>query len=76
MYVGAEHAGERWTNILGASRAAGKGGGSGCGYGDDNDAAVVIDELGWATFSVGPRSVSVWVDETAEGRDVLDGFEL
>ena len=75
MYVGAEHAGERWTDILGASQEGGKGGpGYGCEH--DNGTAVVIDELGWATFSVGPRRVSIWVDEAAEGRDVLDVFKL
>ncbi|KAF4636596.1 hypothetical protein G7Y89_g1482 [Cudoniella acicularis] len=33
---------------------------------------VVIDEDGWGVFRVGPRSVSVWVSETARGRERLD----
>ena len=37
---------------------------------------VVIDQRGWGTFPVGPRSVSVWVNAAAEGRDFLDGFVL
>ena len=37
---------------------------------------VVIDSRGWGTFPVGPRSVSVWVNAVADGRDFLDGFEL
>ena len=74
MHVGAEHAGERWTDILATSWKGEKR--CGCEDSGVDDSAVVIDEWGWATFSVGPRSVSVWVDAAAEGRDVLDGFEL
>jgi alpha-amylase len=59
MRVGAEHAGERWTDILGNA-----------------DGEVVIDPLGWATFSVGPRSVSVWADSDAVGREGMEGFVL
>ena len=37
---------------------------------------VVIDQRGWGTFPVGPRSVGVWVNAVAEGRKFLDGFVL
>jgi alpha-amylase len=37
---------------------------------------VVIDQRGWGTFPVGPRSVGVWVDVAAEGRGSLDGLML
>lgn len=36
---------------------------------------VVIDEQGWGVFPVGPRSVSVWVWERAEGRARVDALE-
>jgi alpha-amylase len=37
---------------------------------------VVIDEEGWGDFGVGPRSVSVWVDKRAVGRQKVDGLVL
>lgn len=33
---------------------------------------IPIDSDGWGTFPVGPRSVSVWVDEKAEGRQRME----
>ncbi|EHA46698.1 alpha-amylase [Pyricularia oryzae 70-15] len=35
---------------------------------------VVVDAAGYAEFPVGPRGVSVWVHEMAEGRDVVEGL--
>lgn len=61
MYVGVRHAGESWTDIL---RKEGE------------EDVVIIDEHGCGTFSVGPRSVAVWVDVAAKARDVVDGFKL
>lgn len=37
---------------------------------------VEIDERGYGTFPVGPRAVSVWVDEKAQGRELVEEFEL
>jgi alpha-amylase len=37
---------------------------------------VTIDSNGFGTFSVGPRSVSVWVSEDAERRRAVDAFVL
>ena len=37
---------------------------------------VVIDEEGRGDFGVGPRSVSVWVDKRAVGRQKVDGLIL
>jgi alpha-amylase len=37
---------------------------------------VAIDEEGWGDFGVGPRSVSVWVDKRAVGRQKVDGLVL
>jgi alpha-amylase len=37
---------------------------------------VEIDERGYGTFPVGPKGVSVWVSERAEGRDLVEEFEL
>lgn len=37
---------------------------------------VEIGAGGYGTFPVGPRGVSVWVDEKAEGRGLIEGFEL
>lgn len=59
MFVGAEHAGQRWTDILR------------CCWGE-----VVIDEVGWGLFPVGPRSTAVWVSSTAENRQAVDTFNL
>lgn len=38
--------------------------------------SVVIDAQGYGVFPVGPRGVAVWVDEKAEGRDLVDEFTL
>lgn len=38
--------------------------------------SVVIDAQGYGLFPVGPRGVAVWVDEKAEGRDLVEGFVL
>ncbi|KAK4183137.1 alpha-amylase [Podospora australis] len=57
MFVGRQHAGEIWTDLL-----------KWC-FGQ-----VVIDGEGWGVFPVGPRSVSVWVNSTAEGRAGVDSF--
>ncbi|RYP65543.1 hypothetical protein DL769_006289 [Monosporascus sp. CRB-8-3] len=62
MYVGIQHAGECWTDLLGA--------------GSGQEDGVVIDEHGFATFSAGPRSVAIWVDAAADARDVVDNFAL
>ncbi|KAL2257995.1 hypothetical protein VTK26DRAFT_8862 [Humicola hyalothermophila] len=35
---------------------------------------VVIDADGWGVFSVGHRSVAVWVNAEAEGRDMVDSL--
>ncbi|ESZ90427.1 glucan 1,4-alpha-maltohexaosidase [Sclerotinia borealis F-4128] len=37
---------------------------------------VVIGGGGWAEFSCGQGSVSVWVDKEAEGRERLGGFDV
>ena len=37
---------------------------------------VIIDDAGWGVFPVAPRSVSVWVSESAPGRDLVDSFVL
>lgn len=36
--------------------------------------AVQIDEDGWGTFPVGPRSMGVWTWKHAEGRKEIDGL--
>ncbi|KAK3400442.1 glycoside hydrolase superfamily [Sordaria brevicollis] len=59
MYVGVEHAGECWTDLL--KFVPGE---------------VVIDEEGWGVFPVAARSVAVWVNKEAEGREGVDAFEL
>jgi alpha-amylase len=33
---------------------------------------VAIDRDGWGVFPVGPRSVGVWADEHAEGRESIE----
>lgn len=35
---------------------------------------VVIDQFGWGSFPVGPKSVGVWVNAAADGREFLDDF--
>lgn len=37
---------------------------------------VEIDSQGYGKFPVGPRAVAVWVWEGAEGRGLVEGFEL
>lgn len=37
---------------------------------------VVVDREGYGVFPVGPRGVAVWVCEEAEGRGLVEGFEL
>ncbi|KAJ4289938.1 hypothetical protein N0V88_006735 [Collariella sp. IMI 366227] len=59
MFVGRQHAGERWTDVL-----------RWC------PGEVVVDAEGWGWFSVGPRSVAVWVNAVAEGRTMVDDFVL
>jgi alpha-amylase len=38
--------------------------------------AVLIDRKGWGVFPVRPRSVSVWVSGTAQGRSQIDDLDL
>ncbi|KMU82394.1 glucan 1,4-alpha-maltohexaosidase [Coccidioides immitis H538.4] len=52
MYVGRNHAGEKWTEIYGQ-------------YGG----SVKINRLGYGSFGVMPKSVSIWVSSEAQGRD-------
>ena len=59
MFVGNQHAGETWTDLL-----------RWC------PGQVVIDSEGWGAFLVGHRSVAVWVNAAAEGRDMVDNFVL
>ncbi len=37
---------------------------------------VVIDEAGWGDFPVGHRSVTIWVNSGAVGREMVDSFVL
>jgi hypothetical protein len=37
---------------------------------------VVIDKKGYGRFPVGPRSVAVWVDRRARGRQALEALTL
>lgn len=59
MSVGSQHAGERWTDMLGSIARA-----------------VLIDRNGWGVFPVRPRSMSVWVDGTAQDRAQIDELDL
>lgn len=52
MFIGKEHRGEVWTDVLAWS------------YGH-----VKIEDDGWANFRCQGRSVSVWVNKEAAGRD-------
>ncbi|KAL8656771.1 MAG: hypothetical protein Q9210_000014 [Variospora velana] len=52
MYVGQEHKGEVWTDILGWEQSH-----------------VVINQDGWGLFTCSGKSVAVWVNQQAEGRD-------
>ncbi|EZF34230.1 hypothetical protein H109_00953 [Trichophyton interdigitale MR816] len=58
MYVGIRHAGEKWTEVFTSGAAT--------------TAPVEIDPRGYGEFKIGPKSVSVWVDEGAEGRGQID----
>lgn len=60
MFVGEQHAGETWTDLLGEVK----------GY------VVPINANGWGEFLAMPRSVSVWVDLEAAGRSEIEGFNL
>lgn len=60
MFVGAGHAGERWTDVLG-----------GC-WGE----VVIDEGGGFGVFAVGPRSVAVWVCRWAVGRQEIDVCDL
>ncbi|AEO58507.1 glycoside hydrolase family 13 protein [Thermothelomyces thermophilus ATCC 42464] len=59
MFVGKQHAGEIWTDLL--KWCPGR---------------IIIDEDGWGVFPVGHRSVAVWVNTRAVGREVADTFAL
>ncbi|KAL2150430.1 hypothetical protein VTH82DRAFT_6993 [Thermothelomyces myriococcoides] len=59
MFVGKQHAGEIWTDLL--KWCPGR---------------VTIDEDGWGLFPVGHRSVAVWVNTQAVGRELADTFAL
>lgn len=77
MYVGVQHAGERWTDVLrGPQQGECHGEEGGIEPEEKEQEVVVIDDQGWGTFWADPRSVAVWVDVAAEARDVVDGFEL
>ncbi|KAI4149767.1 MAG: hypothetical protein L6R39_002428 [Caloplaca ligustica] len=52
MYVGQEHKGEIWTDVLGWQQGQ-----------------VVINQDGWGLFTCPGVSVTVWVNQQAEGRD-------
>ncbi len=52
MYVGLEHKGEVWTDILGWEQGQ-----------------ITINQDGWGCFLCPGRSLAVWVDQQAEGRD-------
>ena len=55
MYIGIEHAGEGWTDIL-----------------EWSVGTVIIDSRGYGIFPVGAKSVSVWVNSQAKGREYLN----
>ncbi|KAK3689315.1 alpha-amylase-like protein [Podospora appendiculata] len=57
MYVGRQHAGEVWTDLL-----------KWC------PGVVKISSNGWGEFPVAHRSVSVWVNLKAPGRQMVDSF--
>ncbi|KAB8339099.1 hypothetical protein FH972_022035 [Carpinus fangiana] len=57
MFVGEEHKGEIWTDVLGWARDG------------DQEKQVVIGEDGFGLFTCGETSVSVFVKRTASGRD-------
>ncbi|KAJ9264736.1 CAZyme family GH13 [Paecilomyces variotii] len=58
MFVGKQHAGERWTDLL-----------------EWNKETVVIDGQGYGIFPVLAMSVSVWVNDRADGRDRFGHFD-
>lgn len=59
MFVGEEHKGEVWSDLLGWAP----------------DGEVTIGEDGHAEFSCGATSVSVWVNKEAEGRNGVQDFD-
>ncbi|KAM5470793.1 putative alpha-amylase [Microsporum audouinii] len=61
MYVGVRHAGERWTEVFTSGAVT--------------TSPVEVDHRGYAEFKIGPQSVSVWVNERAEGREGIDVHE-
>ncbi|EFR04053.1 glucan 1,4-alpha-maltohexaosidase [Nannizzia gypsea CBS 118893] len=58
MYVGIRHAGEKWTEVFSSGAWTSTFCGRNCGCGREG--------------RIGPKSVSVWVDEGAEGRGQVD----
>lgn len=58
MYVGIRHAGEKWTEVFTSGAVT--------------TSPVEVDPRGYAEFKIGPKSVSVWVDQGAEGRGQVD----
>ncbi|GAD96909.1 alpha-amylase, putative [Paecilomyces variotii No. 5] len=58
MFVGKQHAGERWTDVL-----------------EWSSETVVIDNQGYGIFPVLAMSVSVWVNDRADGRDRFGHFD-
>ncbi|KAK4249129.1 glycoside hydrolase [Corynascus novoguineensis] len=59
MFVGKQHAGEVWTDLL-----------RWC------PGQVSIGMDGWGVFPVGYRSVAIWVNANAAGREFVDTFVL
>lgn len=59
MFVGKQHAGEVWTDLL-----------RWC------PGQVSIGMDGWGVFPVGYRSVAIWVNANAVGRELVDTFVL
>ena len=50
MFVGKDHAGEKWQDTLGWP--------SGC-----DSLPIAIDEKGWGMFAVGPKTAAIFVNE-------------
>ena len=62
MFVGREHAGETWTDILGLGMNRRQG----------VEKNVIIDGKGNGDFTCGPMSVAVWVRMDAPDREKFD----